>query len=61
MAKDRGYHKVATVPLGRKDVVVRQRKQFRAIVARYTADDGKTDWPAVATAFQAHIEWLLGD
>ena len=60
MAKDRAYHKVATVPLGQKDVVLRQKREFSAIVARHTADDGKTDWAAVATAFQAHVDRLIG-
>ena len=59
MAGERVDQKVATVPLNRKDVVTRQKRQFTAIVADRTAADGSIDWSAVAMAFQAHVDRLM--
>jgi hypothetical protein len=61
MAKDKVCHKVASLPDGRKDLVLRQKAEFTAIVAEYTASDGTIDWAGVAVDFQAHLDRLLNE
>ena len=59
IAKDNVCHKVASLPDGRKDLVLRQKARFTAIVARHTAGGGTIDWAGVAVDFQAHLDRLL--
>jgi hypothetical protein len=59
VVKDQVFHKVVSVPLSRRDVVVRQKRRFGELVRQNTRG-GKVDWAAVSTAFQAHVDALLG-
>ena len=61
MAKDQVCHKVASLPEGRTDLVLRQKAEFTSIVAEHTASDGTIDWERVAVDFQAHLDRLLNE
>ena len=60
VATNQVCHKVASVPYDRKDVVVRQKATFNAIVREHRAD-GTINWAGVSVAFQAHLDRLLSD
>ena len=61
VATDELCHKVASVPYGRKDVVVRQKARFNAIVRDHHAGDRTINWAGVSVAFQAHLDRLLSE
>jgi hypothetical protein len=61
IAKDQAYHKVASVPHSRMDVVLRQKARFNAIIGQHRAGDGTIDWASVSVAFQAHLDRLLSE
>jgi hypothetical protein len=58
MVKDQVFHKVVSVPLSRRDVVICQKRKFDELVGQNTRG-GMVDWAAVSTAFQAHVDALL--
>lgn len=58
MVKDQIFYKIVSVPLSRRDVVVRQKRRFDELVGQ-NIRGGKVDWAAVSAAFQAHVDALL--
>jgi hypothetical protein len=58
MVKVQVFHKIASVPLSRRDVVVGQKRKFDEFIGQNTRG-GVVDWAAVSTAFQTHVDALL--